>query len=111
MVGDIAKGQRAGGQAIVLDGCRRGHDATFQIGVACDLDIETTVTGFQATLTTLLAVGGDAVVLGLDLALRRIDRDRHHLTVADRGNTDAYATANTLLLAVVGELVLQAFDQ
>jgi hypothetical protein len=53
MIGDVAEGQRGGGQAVFLDGCRRGDDATFQIGVACNANIESTVSGFQSALTAL----------------------------------------------------------
>ena len=49
-------------------------------------------------------------MIGLDLGVAGIDGHGDHLAVADRWNTNAYPTADTLLLAVVGELVFYAFD-
>ena len=55
--------------------------------------------------------GPDTVVIGLDLGVAGIDGHGHHLAVADRWDTDADLTTDTGLLAVVGDLVFEAFDQ
>ena len=47
----------------------------------------------------------------LDLGFAGIDVDHHHGAIADRRDTDTHATADALLLAVVFDLVFEAFDQ
>jgi len=97
MVAQLADGERAGAEAVLVRRTFAGNDGPLEVGVAFDLDIEAAFSSLDAGLFDHTGV------VAADLLLAEVD-------AATGAAPHRHAAADTLIFAGVGTGVLPAFQ-